>query len=153
MATPTNVETDDIDTQKSQASQKGDHAGVAFVVGIDGEDMERPRATPPKRFIEYHKKTVSRQVLEQKQLEAEYRRKELEREMLRRVQQARDDVTKLNKNVNALLEQDAKQRGSQGTNEIPSMAPHQLKAKFRAVNKDYIKMTSSIISSARLPSQ
>ena len=55
--------------------RQGDHAGVSFVVGMDGDCLERPRSAPRKRFRNYQKKTVSRDQLEQKQVEAEIRRK------------------------------------------------------------------------------
>ena len=73
---------------------------------------------------------------------------EKEKEMLSRVLQSREEIQKLNKNVSALLEQDAKRQGTKGTRDIPSMSRQQLKETFRAVNKDYKRMANSIGANA-----
>ena len=52
-----------------------DRAAVSFVISMDDGCLERPRSATPKRFRNYQKKTVTRNELEQKQVEAEIRRK------------------------------------------------------------------------------
>lgn len=52
-----------------------DRAAVSFVISMGDDCVERPRSTPPKRLRNYQRKTVSRQELEQKQVDAEIRRK------------------------------------------------------------------------------
>ena len=71
--------------------------------------------------------------------------------MVKRVQQSREDVERLNKNFSALLEQDAKRQGAAGTSDIPAMSRQQLREKFQSVNRDYNKMVKSISSTARVP--
>ena len=62
---------------ESSAKEKANHAGLTFLVGLDGDgaELERPRSAPPKRLRNYQKKTTTREELEQKQSDAEKRRK------------------------------------------------------------------------------
>ena len=71
--------------------------------------------------------------------------------MLNRVIQKREEVQKLNRNFNTLLEQDAKRQSAEGTGDIPNLSPQQLKEKFHSVNKAYMKMAKSIGANTQLP--
>ncbi|XP_076452304.1 uncharacterized protein LOC143287947 [Babylonia areolata] len=121
--------------------EKNKQSGVAFHVSTEEEGERRPRSAVPERLKSYKKRTVTREELEQKQLEAESRRKEKEQEMVRRILQARDDVSKLNHNFTVLLEAEAAQRGEGACGTV---SRQQLKDTFHAVNADYNKMVKSI---------
>ena len=61
-------------TVEGSFGQFGSDKTKAFVVNF-GDNHDRPRSSPPKRFLKYQKKTVSKEELDKKQKDAERRRK------------------------------------------------------------------------------
>lgn len=71
--------------------------------------------------------------------------------MIKRIVQRREECRKLNENFEILLAYDAKQKGLKGAENMPPLSRGELIQKFRAVNKDYSKIASTINRDSSTP--
>ncbi|XP_071116097.1 uncharacterized protein [Haliotis cracherodii] len=115
---------------------------------IDFGEPERKLRPPPQRLTRVNvKPSLTREQIEEKQTQAELRRKQQEQFMIERVRKTREECIKLDKKVQKLMDQDAKRRGLPGSEGVKIMSSREAKKTAISVVKEFANISSKISSS------
>ncbi|XP_067672425.1 uncharacterized protein [Haliotis asinina] len=119
---------------------------TAFV--LDFGEPKRKLQPPPQRLARANvKPSLTREQLEEKQAQAELRRKQQEQDMIERVRKTREECIKLDKKVQKLMDQDAKRKGLPGSENVKIMSSREAKKTAISVVKEFSNISSKISSS------
>ncbi|CAH1780404.1 unnamed protein product [Owenia fusiformis] len=126
-------------------------SSTSFEIVLD-ERPKRPHSGPPKRFLTNKARTpLTKQQLDEKQVEADARRKAQEEEKLKRMHERQEECLKLNSNVEKLLQLDAKRSGAPGLMHVKPMSNKQVKETVRQVAKSMDKMGVKLQNDTTVP--
>ncbi|XP_046360247.2 uncharacterized protein LOC124137824 [Haliotis rufescens] len=114
---------------------------------LDFGEPERKLRPPPQRLTRVNvKPSLTREQIEEKQTQAELRRKQQEQFMIERVRKTREECIKLDKKVQKLMDQDAKRRGLPGSEGVKIMSSREAKKTAISVVEEFANISSKISS-------